>query len=261
MVAGSVAFFAFLAVFPTLIALLTVIGLVADPASVTSRVGAYAASLPPASQQLLTGQLAAASQGGGGLLGFGLLVSCLVAFWLAATGTRNLISAVTLAYGEDDHRGFLTRGALAAGLTLGGGVFLLLALALLTLAPTVLGALELGAVGLLLAQVLRWLLLAAMPVLTLALVYRVAPDRLAPRFRWVSPGAITATGLWLLGSLAFDLYLTHFDSYNKIYGSLAGVVMLLLWLYLTSYVVLLGAEINAASERHTTQNTTRGNST
>ena len=137
---------------------------------------------------------------------------------------------------------------------------MLLALALVAVAPAVLGGLDIGAVGLVTAQVLRWVLLVALIVVALAVVYRVAPDRVAPRFRWVSVGTVTATGLWLLGSIVFNLYITNFGSYNKIYGALAGVVVLLLWLYLTSYVVLLGAEINAESERQTNQDTTRGDS-
>lgn len=258
MLAGSVAFFAFLAIFPTLIALLTVFGLVADPAQATRQIGEYTASLPHASQQLISDQLAAVARGHGGSLGFGLVVSLLTALWLASSGTQNLISAVNLAYGETERRGTLKLWALAAGLTLCGGVFLLLALALVAVAPAVLGGLDVGLAGGVMAQVVRWLLLVAVIVVTLAVVYRVAPDRVAPRFRWVSVGAVTATGLWLLGSGVFDLYIANFGSYNKTYGALAGVAVLLLWLYLTSYVVLLGAEINAETERQTDRDTTRG---
>ncbi|NYH80108.1 membrane protein [Actinopolyspora biskrensis] len=260
MLAGSVAFFAFLAIFPALIALLTVFGLVADPAQATRQIGEYTSSLPQASQQLVNEQLAAVARGRGGSLGFGLVASLFVALWLASAGTRNLISAVNLAYGEEESRGFLKLGALAVGLTLSGGLFMLLALALVAVAPAVLNGLDIGSVGLITAQVVRWLLLVALIAVVLAVVYRVAPDRVAPRFRWVSVGSVTATGLWLLGSTAFNLYITNFGSYNKIYGALAGVVVLLLWLYLTSYVVLLGAEINVESERQTDRDTTRGDS-
>lgn len=258
MLAGSVAFFAFLAVFPSLIALLTVFGLVADPEQATRRIGEYTSALPQAFQGMVSEQLAAVAGGQGSSLGFGLVVSLFIALWLASTGTRNLISAVNRAYGEPESRGFLRLGALALGLTLCGAVFMLLALALVAVAPAVLHGLDVGPVGLVVAQVVRWLLLVVLIVAALAVVYRVAPDRVAPRFRWVSVGSVTATGLWLLGSVVFNLYVTNFDSYNKIYGALAGVVVLLLWLYLTSYVVLLGAEINVESERQTDQDTTRG---
>ena len=92
----------------------------------------------------------------------------------------------------------------------------------------------------------------------LSVLYRVAPDRAAPKFRWVSVGAVTATVLWLVASLGFSLYVSLFSSYGKTYGSLAGVVVLLLWLWITNYVVLLGAEINAEAEQQTGRDTTTG---
>ena len=126
--------------------------------------------------------------------------------------------------------------------------------------PPVLEALQLGIVGTIIAQIVRWGLLVALVIVALAVVYRVAPDRDAPRFRWVSTGAFVAAALWILGSALFSLYVNNFGSYNKTYGALAGVVVLMLWLYLTSYIVLLGAEINAESERQTRKDTTKGES-
>ena len=108
------------------------------------------------------------------------------------------------------------------------------------------------------AQVVRWLLLVLVLVVALAVVYRLAPDRDAPRFKWVSVGAVVATVLWIVGSLVFSLYVNNFGKYGNTYGALAGVVVLLLWLYLTSYVILLGAEINAEAERQTEKDTTTG---
>ena len=107
-------------------------------------------------------------------------------------------------------------------------------------------------------QVVRWVLLVVVIVVALAVVYRLAPDRDAPRFAWVSTGSVVAALLWILGSVVFSLYVNNFGSYNKTYGTIAGVVVLMLWLYLTSYIVLLGAEINAESERQTRHDTTTG---
>ena len=136
-------------------------------------------------------------------------------------------------------------------------MFLVLTLALRG-RPAVLDVLPLGSVGTVLVQVLRWGLLLALIVIGLAVVYRTAPDRDAPRFRWVSLGSLVAALLWLLGSIAFSLYVNFFGNYNKTYGALAGVVVLMLWLFLTAYVVLLGAEINAEAERQTAKDTTKG---
>jgi membrane protein len=134
----------------------------------------------------------------------------------------------------------------------------LLTLFLVAVMPPLLQALQLGVVDTILAQALRWALLIALVVAALAIVYRLAPDRNAPKIVWTSPGAIVATILWVLGSVVFSLYVNNFGSYNKTYGTLAGVIVFLLWLYLTSYIVLLGAEINAESEKQTAVDTTVG---
>jgi membrane protein len=258
MLAGGVAFFAFLAVFPALIAGLTLFGLVADPAQVAQQVETLAATLPREAQPLIVDQLRSVVAGSDGALGIGLVVSLLAAIWSASSGTGNLIQAINLAYDEDETRGFLKLRGTALLLTLGAIVFMLITLALVAVVPALLDALPLGPVATVLAQVVRWALLIAVVVVSLAVAYRVAPDRDAPRIRWASTGAVVATVLWLAGSAAFSLYVDNFGSYNRTYGALAGVIVLLLWLYLTSYVVLLGAEINAEAERQTERDTTRG---
>jgi membrane protein len=256
--AGGVAFFAFLALFPAMIAALTVYGLVADPAQVADQGGQLAALLPEAARPLVLDQLNAVAAGAGGALGFGLIVSLLAAFWSASAGTMNLIKAINTAYDEDETRGFFKLRGIALLLTLGAIVFVVLAVALVAVVPVLFDALGLGGFGLVLAQVLRWLLLVVLVVVALAVVYRIGPDRDSPRLAWVSTGAVVATVLWIVGSLLFSFYVSNFGSYNKTYGALAGVVVLMLWLYLTSYLVLLGAEINAESERQTARDSTAG---
>ena len=131
-------------------------------------------------------------------------------------------------------------------------------LVLIAVVPVVLDTLGLGVVGQALAQVVRWVVLIGVVIVGLAVVYRVAPDRDAPKFRWVSTGAVVAATLWILGSVAFSLYVSYFGNYNKTYAALAGVVVLMLWLFVTCYIVLLGAEINAEAERQTARDTTQG---
>jgi membrane protein len=257
MLAGGVAFFAFLAVFPALIAALTLYGLVADPAEVAREVEGLAAALPRETQPLIAGQLGAVVASSNGALGIGLVVSLLAALWSASSGTGNLMQAINIAYDEEESRGFVKLRGTALLLTLGAIVFVLVTLALVAVVPPLLDALPLGPVARVLAQVVRWTLLIAVVMVALAVVYRIAPDRDAPRIRWVSTGALVAAVLWIAGSVAFSVYVDNFGSYNRTYGALAGVVVLLLWLYLTSYVVLFGAEINAEAERQTERDTTR----
>ena len=256
--AAGVAFFAFLAIFPAMIAAITLYGIFADPETVAAQVRDLSAALPEQAQPILADQLQSVASASGGALGIGLVVSLLAALWSASSGTGNLLKAINIAYDEDESRGFLKVRGIALALTLGAIVFLLLTLALVAVVPVVLNALPLGPAGTVLAQVLRWVLLVALVVAALAVTYRIAPDRDQPRFSWVTTGSLVATVLWIIGSIAFSLYVNNFGSYNKTYGAIAGVVVLMLWLYLTSYIVLLGAEVNAESERQTRADTTRG---
>jgi membrane protein len=258
MLAGGVAFFAFLAIFPAIIAAITLYGLVADPATVAAQAQSFTAALPQSAQPLVGDQIAQVTQASGRALSIGLVVSILAALWSASSGVSNLIQAINIAYDEDEGRNFIKLRGTALLLTLGAMVFVLLTLALIAVVPPLLDALALGPAGTVAAQVVRWLLLVLVLVVALAVVYRLAPDRDAPRFKWVSVGAVVATVLWIVGSLVFSLYVNNFGKYGNTYGALAGVVVLLLWLYLTSYVILLGAEINAEAERQTEKDTTHG---
>jgi membrane protein len=257
MLAGGVAFFAFLSLFPALIALISVWGLVTSPQQATQQVEDLMAGFPAEAREIVAGQLeSVASQQGG--LGVGLVVSVLLALWSASGGTANLIKAVNIAYDEEETRGFVKLRGLALLLTLGAILFVIVAVGLVAVVPAVLDAIGLGVVGTVLAQAARWILLVVVVAVALAVVYRFAPDRDDPKLSWASLGAVVATVLWLIGSIGFSLYVSNFGSYNETYGAIAGVAILLLWLFLTAYIVLLGAEINAETERQTLHDTTVG---
>jgi membrane protein len=257
-IAGGVAFFGFLAIFPSLIAMINLYGLVASPETVARQVEDLSAQLPQSAAELIGDQLRAIVESDDGALTIGLIVSILAALWSASGGMGNLITAVNIAYDEAETRSFVKLKALSLALTFGGIVFVLVTFGIVAVLPIVLDALPLGGVGTILAQVLRWVLLLAVFAGSLAVLYRVAPDRDAPRFRWVSLGAVVVTILWALISVGFSLYVDNFGSYDKTYGAIAGVIVLMLWLYLTCYLVLLGAEINSEAEHQTAHDTTTG---
>nr|WP_275586011.1 YihY/virulence factor BrkB family protein [Geodermatophilus sabuli] len=257
-IAGGVAFFAFLAIFPALIAAISIYGLVASPESVAEQIESLSAQLPESASELIGDQLNAIVTNSGGALTVGLIVSILAALWSASGGVGNLITAVNLAYDEVETRGFVRMKATSLGLTLGAIVFVLITFGLVAIVPAVLEDLPLGAVGTILAQVVRWLLLLGVFAGALAVLYRVAPDRDAPQLRWVSLGSIVVTVVWAVVSIGFSFYVDNFGSYNETYGAIAGVIVLMLWLYLTCYLVLLGAEINSEAEHQTARDTTEG---
>jgi len=256
LLAAGVAFYAFLSLFPALVALVLIYGLVADPAQIAHQANQVTGAMPGQVRQLITNQLTMVSAHNKGA-GFGMVVSILIALWSASSGTSNLITAISTAYDEEENRSFIKKRALALGLTVLAIIFMILVLFLVAALPVVLQIFNNVIVRVLL-QVLRWILLVGLITTALAVLYRVAPNRDAPKIKWVSVGAIIATLLWVIASVGFSIYVASFGNYAKTYGAVAGIVVLLFWLWLTSYAILLGAEINAESEQQTVADTTRG---
>jgi membrane protein len=258
LIAAGVAFYAFLALVPTIIAAMLIYGLVSTPQEVANQVNSFSGTLPGSARQLLQDQLtnlAASSKSG---LSIGVVVSLVLALWSASGGTGALIQAINDAYDEKETRNFFKKRGLALMLTIGAIIFFAIAASLVAVFPAVANALGLS--GLLRAGVegLRWVVLLVVVGIALAIIYRLAPNRDDPKLRWVSVGASVATVVWILASIGFSLYVNNFGSYGKTYGSLAGVVVLLLWLWLSIVAVLLGAEINAEAEKQTVKDTTTG---
>jgi len=257
-IGGGVAFFGFLAIFPALIAAISLYGLVASPDQVASQIESLSDQLPESAQSLLADQLTAITSNSGGALTLSLVISILGALWSASGGVGNLIKAVNIAYDEVETRNFIKLRLLSLALTLGAIVFVLITFALVAVVPVVLDSLPLGVLGSILAQVIRWVLLLGVMAGALSVLYRVAPDRDAPQFRWVSLGSVVVTVIWAAISLLFSFYVDNFGSYDKTYGAIAGVIVLMLWLQLTVFLVLLGAEINSETEHQTAHDTTEG---
>ena len=258
LLAAGVAFYAMLALFPAIIALVTIYGMVADPAEVESQVGEFAKSLPSGADQLITQQLENVVNAGQQALSIGLALSLLAVLWSVSSGVQGLVKSLNLIYDERETRGFVKLRGLSLLLTLGAIVVVVVALVLITVFPGVIDDLGLGQAGELAASIVRWVVLALLVLVALAVVYRFAPDRTNPRWRWLSWGAVVALVLWLLGSVGFSFYVDNFGKYNQTYGALAAVIILLLWLYLSAFAVLLGAEFNAETERQTARDTTTG---
>jgi membrane protein len=255
LLAAGMAYYAFLAIFPALIAAVLIYGLVADPAQIAAQVNSLGSAIPQEIRQTITDQITVAEGRGAG---WGAVVAILLALFSASGGVGNMMTAINTAYDEEETRGFVKKRLTALALTLGAIVFLLLVVGLVAVLPGVLQVLGTSTLVTLLIQVVRWVLIVVVISVALAVLYRVAPDRDAPKLRWVSVGAAIATVLWIIASVGFSLYVSHFGSYAKTYGALAGIVILLLWLFITSYAILLGAEINAESEQQTIADTTKG---
>lgn len=258
MLAAGVAYYGLLAIFPAIAALVSIYGLVADPSGIESQVGQMAGLLPPEAMSIITDQARKVASAPSEGLGFGVILGLLLTLWSASRGTNSLVAALNVAYGEEERRGFIALAVLSLALTLAGLVFVILTLVLIVAVPAAIAiiGLEDTFIGWV-ASLARWPILAVAVMGVLAVLYRYAPDRREPKWRWVTWGSAIATVVWLLGSAGFSLYVSQFGSYNETYGSVGAVVVLLLWFNLSSYVVLLGAELNAEIEHQTARDTTK----
>jgi membrane protein len=256
LLAAGVAFYVLLALFPAIIAGVSIYGLVADPQTVRDQINQLAQTLSPETAKLIGTQIQQVTSGAGGALGLATVIGILTALWSASSGMKALITGVNLAYDEPEGRKFVKLRGLSILMTLGAMVLLGVALALIVGFPAVPDSWP--TVLQWAAAVLRFVLLAVLLMAGLAALYRYAPDRDKPKWGWASPGSMVATLLWVLASVGFSVYVNAFGNYNKTYGALAGVIILMFWLYLTAFVVLVGAELNAEMELQTAEDTTAG---
>lgn len=259
LVAAGVAFYGFLALFPALAAIISIWGLFADPATVQQQIAQLSGVLPGSARDLISGAATRIAAGSPTGLGFGVAISLLLTLWSANKGMKGLVEGISIAYDEDPgKRGFFAKNGIALALTLGGIIMAIIAIGLVVGLPIALGFLGLGPTVETLIGLARWPLLALFVIVALAAIYRIAPPRDDAKWRWVSHGAIVATVLWLVASIAFSIYTANFGSFNETYGSVAAVAILLMWFFISAFIVLLGAEINAETEKQTARDTTTG---
>jgi membrane protein len=258
LITGGVTYAILIALFPGLAAFVSLYGLAFNTAQIEKQVAALSGVLPAQTQELLSQQLHSLAEGSKGALGFAAIVGLLLALWSASRGMSGLITGINIAYEEKERRSFFKFNLIALCLTLVFVVGGVLAIALIAVLPIVVAFLEIGLAAKWLLLLAQWPLLIILVLAGLAVLYRFGPDRDKPQWRWVTPGAIAATALWIVASIGFTVYVANFNSYDKTYGSLGGMVILLTWLYLSALMVLLGAVINAQSERQTRKDSTEG---
>jgi membrane protein len=247
LISAGVAFYGMLAIFPALTALISVYGLIADPADVQQLLNSGV--LPPAVSGLLQGTAHSLTSSNQGALSISVIIGFLLTLWSARQGANGITRALNIAYDVREPRGFVKRIGVSLVFTVASIVFGVIALIAEVVIPALLGQFDLGSVWQMGISAIRWPILALLIGAGVAVLYRYAPNRPRPGWRWVGYGAAMATVLWLIGSALFSLYVGHFAHYNKVYGSLGTVVVLLLWLFVSALIILLGAELNSALEQ------------
>lgn len=259
LISAGVAFYGFLAFVPTLAALVLSYGLLADPSIIADHLQSLFRLLPEEAARLIGEQLLSVTNSGMGKKGFGLIISLALSIYGAINGASAIVTAVNIAYDEEESRGFLRLTVLACLITLGlllAGIVAIFAIGALAFlenlmpgAPDfVISAIRVG----------FWLLAALAASMLLSAIYRFAPDRRHARWRWLTPGSLLATIGWLAVSLGFGVYAANFGNYGATYGALSAVVVTLMWLYLSAYILILGAELNSEIEHQTARDTTVG---
>lgn len=248
LIAAGVAFYSLLAIFPALTALIALWGLFADPDQVAVQIQTFEPMLPEAAYDIIAGQIRSLASGSSSTLGWASAASIGAALWATRSGVSALIGGLNAAY-EIPRRNGLWQMVAAMLLTISLIGIAIIALGAVVLAPVALALLPLGSFASAVLSGARWIAGISAVLLGIALLYRYGPNRPHRGRPWVSAGAVLAISLWAVASLGFSTYLENFGNYDAVYGSLGAVIALLMWFYLSAFVVLLGALLNAARER------------
>jgi membrane protein len=259
LIAAGVVFYAMLAVVPAITALVSMYGLFAKASSINEHLNFLAGVMPAGAYALISEQIVRIAANSDGKLTFAFLIGLGLAVWSANAGMKAIFDALNVVYDEDEKRSFIKLNLISLCFTFGAVVMLLLAIGSVVILPLVLAYLGLAAeqqAGFL--PLLRWPALFVVVMLGLAVLYRFGPSRRYAKWRWVSVGSVFAALMWIAVSLAFSWYLSRFADYNATYGSLGAVIGLMMWLWISTTVILVGAELNSETEHQTARDSTVG---
>ncbi len=259
LVSAGVTFYALLALFPATAATVSLYGLFADATVVDRHLGLIAGFLPEGALQIIGDQVQRIAAKAQGTLGFTFLGTLVLSLWGANAGTKAVFDALNIIYKEREKRSFIKLTLYSLSFTVGAIFLIVMALTGIVAVPLALGLLEIPAQSAAaFLTLLRWPLLYFVLLFALACLYRYGPSRARPQWRWVTWGSGIAGGVWIIGSLLLSWYVANFGSYNATYGSLGAVIGFMIWMWLSTIIVLLGAEINAEMEHQTARDTTEG---
>jgi membrane protein len=260
-VAAGVVFYALLALFPAITALVSLYGLFATPSTISQHLSLANGLLPAGVIDIVEEQVNRLVRRGSTQLGFGFIFGLAFALWSANSGVKAIFDALNVVYKEKEKRGFIKLNLVSLGFTLGAIVAILIAIAAVVVVPLLVGYVGFRGFGQSWIQWLRWPVLIALVVLGLAALYRFGPSRTEPRWQWLTVGSGFATVAWLGSSALLSWYLSNFANYDATYGSLGAAIGLMIWMWVSTIVVLLGAELNAEIAHETAQERSGGSPT
>jgi membrane protein len=257
-VAAGVVFYALLGLFPAVTAFVSLYGLIADASAIDRHLSLAAGIMPSGAVDILHEQLTRLTSSGASALSFGFVFGLLFALWSANSGTKAVLDGLNVAAEETEKRSFIRLNLISLGFTFGAFAALTLAIGAVVVAPILLAHLGLGGVADTLIRILRWPALLALVVVGLAILYRYGPSRREARWTWLSVGSVAAAVSWLVTSTLFSWYIANFGAYDATYGSLGAAIGMMMWMWISMIVILLGAQLNAEIEHQTSKDSTVG---
>lgn len=249
-VSAGVAFYAFIAIFPAIIALISIYGLAVDPQMAQEQIQNLAGLMPEEAFSIIETQIQNLVSTTSSALGWGTILGILMSLWFANNGTKSIFTGLDFAYDTVSERSFIKHNLMTLLFTLCGIILLIISMAFIVVFPAIVQVIGLPGNIESLISWLRWPILGIIVVAAICWIYKYAPDRETPKIRWVVLGATVATVLWLLASWGFSFYVSNFANYGEMYGSIAAVVILMFWLFITSLTLLIGGELNSATEAY-----------
>lgn len=257
-IAAGTAFFILLALFPALAALVSLYGLIADPIAIGEHLADMRGYVPAGMIELIENELQRLLSNRTSTLSLSFAGGILLALWSANSGMRALFDALNVAYDETEKRGFFKLLLISLSFTLGAIFFFILVLNVVIGIPLIVKFLRLGVLGEMLITILPAILMFGVALFGLAVLYRYGPSRATAKWAWITPGSLVAAVVWLIFSVLFSWYLSRWTDYSTTYGSLGTIIGVMMWIYLSLWVVLVGAELNAEIEHQTARDTTVG---
>lgn len=258
LLAAGVAFYGLLALFPAITAAIAISGLLIEPSRILAQLSSLSGLVPEDVIAIVTRQATAVANSRQGSLGFAAILGLLIAFYSASKGMASLMQGLNIAYDEQETRGFTARLLVTSTLTLLLIAGLVCGLGATLALPVILAFVDMGPSVAILLTAAFWAGLIALTIAGLCVLYRFAPSRETPEWKWTSVGAVAGCLVWIAASASFAFFVSNFSYYNQSFGTLAGVVVLLMWFWISAYIVLMGAELNAELEAQTRVDTAAG---
>ncbi len=261
LLAAGVAFYGLLALFPAITAVIAISGLLIDPGQIVGQLNKFSGLMPEEVITIITKQATSVAGSRDGGLGFAAIVGLMISFYSASKGMASLMQGVNVAYDVWETRGFFKRMVVTFALTLMLIAGWICGLAATLAVPVILAFVDMGAIAAMVVNATLWIGLIALTIFGLSVLYRFAPARETPEWKWASVGAVVGCLLWIVASAGFAFYVSNFGSYNESFGTLAGFVVLLMWFWISAYIILMGAELNAEIKAQARADTSGGDDT